>query len=151
VYIRLLIKRSLTYFIGLTVLLTLLIGCKESFSSYPPKQICFPTHCFNLEIADTPKKRHKGLQHRKFLNPQTGMLFIFEAEKPTAFWMKNTFIPLDIIWITRNKTVSYIKTFAKPLDETPIHPKGAGLYILEINAGLSSKYNIKVGDKIRFK
>ena len=70
---------------------------------------CFKEYCFAVELAISPEERSRGLMFRESLDQDKGMLFIFEKEEKHAFWMKNTLIPLDIIWIDHNKEVIFIK------------------------------------------
>jgi len=85
------------------------------------------------------------------MEPKRGMLFIQKTFKPQSFYMKNTLIPLDIIFIDdQYKIVSFQKN-AKPLDETSLPSEKAAIYVLEINAGLSDQWNLKTGDSISFK
>ena len=119
-------------------------------SSIYPKYCSFSDFLFQLEVADTPEKQAVGLMHRKSLPTRNAMLFIFPFEKRSVFWMKNTYVALDIIWLNKNKKVVYIKKGALPLNTeylvTPIPAK----YVLEINAGLADKLAIKIGDFANF-
>lgn len=92
--------------------------------------------------------------NREYLDPDKGMLFLFENEGIYNFWMKNTLIPLDIIWIDENKKAVFIKENAMPcnLEDCEIfHPAQKAKYVLEINGGLSEKYGLKFGNEIKFK
>jgi len=102
----------------------------------------------DIEIADNEYERQTGLMYRKTMEEKKGMLFISEKIKPQNFYMKNTLIPLDIIYIDDMfKIVSFQKN-AKPLDKTSLPSGKPAKYILEINAGLSDKWNLKEGDSI---
>ena len=103
-----------------------------------------------IEIANNDYERQTGLMYRKHLDTNHGMLFIFDQIQVRSFYMKNTYIPLDIVYIDSNKTIVNIAKNTKPLDETSVHSEGAVKYVLEINAGLSDKWNLKPGDKINF-
>jgi len=116
-------------------------------------RVCFKRHCFTVEIAKTPQERQLGLMFRKQLSLNRGMLFVFPEEKLYAFWMKNTYLPLDIIWLNKNKEIVFIKEGAKPcLAETCalIEPTRSALYVLEINAGLVKETGMKIGDQLEF-
>jgi poly-gamma-glutamate synthesis protein (capsule biosynthesis protein) len=117
------------------------------------KSVCFAENCFFVEIADTPEKQTEGLMYRDSLAKDRGMLFVFDKEAIYSFWMKNTLIPLDIIWLNGNKEVVFIKNNAQPCqDECPaIKPDAEAKYVLEINSGLANKINLKIGDKLIFK
>ncbi len=116
-------------------------------------KVCFKNFCFNLELAVTPEERSRGLMFRKHLDPDKGMLFIFNEEGEYSFWMKNTLIPLDIIWINSEGKVVFIKENAQPCKETEcpfISPGFKAKYVLEINGGISRKIGLKKGDKLDF-
>ena len=103
---------------------------------------------FDIELARDDYERETGLMYRKAMKNNQAMLFIFEDEKPRYFWMKNTYIPLDIIYINGNKQIVSIAKNAKPLDETSLASKFPAKYVLEIKAGLSDTYRLKKGDKV---
>lgn len=111
---------------------------------------------YSLEIAATPLARQKGLMYRKNLEANSGMLFIFDGVGIQSFWMKNTFIPLDMIWLNEQKEIVYIKENAQPCENVvqaicqSIVPLKPALYVIELNAGDVQKLNLKVGDKIDF-
>lgn len=98
-----------------------------------------------LEIADTDQKREKGLMHRKALTANAGMLFKFPNEGIHSFWMKNTYIPLDLITLDASLTVLEVIKNMQPHDTTSITPKVPYKYALELG---SNKYNIAPGDKL---
>ena len=102
------------------------------------------------EIARTPKEQEIGLMFRDHLAADKAMLFI-QAQpqnQGSSFWMKNTFIPLDIIFISPNNRVVYVAHNAKPLDETPVGTTAPVQSVLEINGGLAAQWGIAVGDRI---
>lgn len=109
----------------------------------------FGTVNFNVEIADDAQERAIGLMNRSELDARAGMLFIYERPQPVAFWMRNTLIPLDMLFINPDGEIAYIHENAIPLDETPISGGDNRLAVLEINGGLSRKYGISVGDELR--
>ena len=102
-----------------------------------------------VEKATTEKQRRVGLMNRKKLAKNSGMLFLFEKPQIAYMWMKNTYIPLDMIFVNYGKIVS-IHQNAHPKDETIISSKAFVTSVLEVNAGTIQKYNIQVGDKISF-
>jgi len=115
------------------------------------KKVCINDNCFIVEMAITIKEKQTGLMNRESLPPDSGMLFIYEEENIYPFWMKNTLIPLDIIWINKNKEIIYIENNALPckLDPCPIYnPKEKAIYILEINGKLANSLKINIGDKV---
>jgi len=110
---------------------------------------------FEIEIAQTLAERTKGLADRTDLCSQCGMLFIFEADNYHAFWMKGTFIPLDIIWLDKNWQVVDFTAFAQPQagrpdEELPIYrPKTPARYVLELPGGTVEKIRgFKVGSRV---
>ena len=105
---------------------------------------------FNVEVAKTIEERRIGLMYRKELLNDEGMLFIFPREKIIQLWMRNTYIPLDVIFISKNKVIVDIKKNMKKLSETIVKSKVKSRYALEFNAGLINKLDIKIGDKVLF-
>lgn len=103
---------------------------------------------FAVELAETPRERSLGLMHRESMPKSAGMLFIFDPPQPVAFWMRNTLIPLDMLFIDRAGVVTRIHENAVPHDETAI-PSGGPIYaVLEINGGLSDIYGINQGTEV---
>ena len=105
---------------------------------------------FNVEVAKTIEERRTGLMYRKKLLNNEGMLFVFPREKIIQLWMKNTYIPLDVIFISENKVIVDIKKNMEKLSETIVKSKVKSRYVLEFNAGLINKLDIKIGDKVLF-
>ncbi|SPH17726.1 hypothetical protein DEA8626_01252 [Defluviimonas aquaemixtae] len=104
---------------------------------------------FAVEIADTAQERGIGLMHRDNLPASTGMLFIYEQPQDVSFWMKNTLIPLDMIFIGPDGRVNAVHPMAVPHDETPIPGPGATLMVLEINGGLAERIGLGEGAALR--
>ncbi|WP_037319406.1 DUF192 domain-containing protein [Salegentibacter sp. Hel_I_6] len=104
----------------------------------------------DIEIADNAYERQTGLMYRNSMEDDQGMLFIYENEAPRAFYMKNTYIPLDIIYFAADSTAVSFQKNAQPQDETSLPSEAPAQFILEINAGLADDWNIEVGDKIDF-
>ena len=103
---------------------------------------------FNVEIADDPAERSQGLMNRESLPASAGMLFIYEAPQPATFWMKDTLIPLDMIFVDASGTVTRVHENAVPLDLTGIDGGRDIAAVLEINGGLSAMLGIRPGDKV---
>ena len=117
-------------------------------------QVCFKDRCLSVELAVTRKEMERGLQRRASLDPRKGMLFIFPREGPYSFWMKDTLIPLDMIWLDESRKVVYIAHQVQPCRSDPCPsytPSSKALYVLEINAGYAQKLDIHEGDEARFK
>jgi len=105
-------------------------------------------HPFSVEVVDTPETRAQGLMFRQELAPDAGMLFDFKEEREVAFWMRNTFIPLDMIFIAADGTIRHIHVNARPHDPTSI-PSGAPVqFVLEIPGGRSRELGISTGDRV---
>jgi uncharacterized membrane protein (UPF0127 family) len=103
---------------------------------------------FTIEIADTEASREQGLMYRKSLAPDAGMLFDFHREQPVEFWMVNTLIPLDMIFIAADGTVKTIHANAVPEDATPI-PSGVPVqFVFEIAGGRAAQIGLKPGDRL---
>jgi uncharacterized membrane protein (UPF0127 family) len=102
-------------------------------------------HRFTVEVAATPAEQERGLMFRKSLAPDRGMIFPYAPAQEVAFWMKNTLIPLDMIFIRSDGTIARIAT-AKPLDLTPV-PSGEPVSaVLEIRGGRAAELGIREGD-----
>ena len=108
-----------------------------------------PQSRFSVELADDPGERALGLMNRPQMAKSHGMLFVYEAPQPVAFWMANTLIPLDMIFTDRRGVVTRVHDNAVPLDRTPIMGGDAVFAVLEINGGLAKALGIAPGDVIR--
>lgn len=106
------------------------------------------TYEFNIELAITPEERARGLMYREELPENSGMLFYFDTDMMLGFWMKNTLIPLDMIFIRNDGTISSIHKNAIPHDLTSIQSKEKVIAVFEINGGTADKLGIKPEDKI---
>ena len=104
---------------------------------------------FNVEVADEPKEREIGLMNRTDMPKSAGMLFVYERPGTVSFWMRNTFIPLDMIFTNAEGRVEYVHSNARPLDETPIFGGDNILTVLEINGGMARQIGIAKGDELR--
>lgn len=104
----------------------------------------------DIEIADDDYQTQTGLMYRNSMDTHQGMLFIFDSEEYKSFYMKNTKIPLDIIYINANKKIVSIQKNTKPFDEASLPSEAPAKYVLEINAGLSDEWYLQSGDKIDY-
>lgn len=100
---------------------------------------------FSVEIAETAEQRARGLMFRKEMAAGAGMLFVYDRPQRVAFWMKNTLIPLDMLFIDDQGRVRHIAQNARPLDETAIPGGDAIRFVLEINGGLAERLGIPEG------
>jgi hypothetical protein len=106
-------------------------------------------HKFKVEIADNDASRERGLMFRKSLAPDAGMLFDFKVSQDVQFWMKNTLIPLDMLFIDAHGTVLNVAANATPLSETDIPSAGPVLGVLELKGGRAAELGVKAGDTVR--
>jgi hypothetical protein len=162
-------KSNLTKsFIALAIssIILLVFGCKEGQKSIVgPINIEFKKEgtlqlyksgtdsiisTFEIELAEDAYETQTGLMNRGSMQNNQAMLFIFPDVEMRSFYMKNTLIPLDIIYIDETEKVVSIQKNAKPMDETALPSKAPAKYVLEINAGLSDQLNIVKGDSIAF-
>ncbi len=104
---------------------------------------------FTVEVADDDKERSAGLMFRRTMSAGAGMLFVYDGPQRTAFWMKNTLIPLDMIFMDETGTVTKVHENAVPLDETAIPGGDRVQYVLEIGGGLAGKIGIDEGSILR--
>jgi uncharacterized protein len=104
---------------------------------------------FQVEIASDDASRERGLMDRRYMAADHGMLFEFDRDAPVAFWMKNTYIALDMIFIAPSGVVTHIAANAEPLSERIIPSGGPCVAVLELNGGTAASIGLKVGDKVR--
>lgn len=102
-----------------------------------------------VEIADDPAEQARGLMHRERLAPMAGMLFVYDRPQRVAFWMRNTLIPLDMIFADPAGRITRIHENALPLDETPIAGGEGVQFVLEVNGGLARRLGLAEGDEMR--
>ena len=105
----------------------------------------------DLEVAKSDAERAQGLMYRQTMGENQGMLFLFDKMEPQSFWMKNTFISLDILYINDQKEIVSIAKMAQPKSEAPIPSGVPAIYVLEVNGGFCDRYQIKEGYKITWK
>ncbi|WDR03668.1 DUF192 domain-containing protein [Devosia algicola] len=133
----------LTIFVASTV-----AGCASSGDEKLTLHTAKGDFAFRVEVVDTPKSRADGLMFRQELASDAGMLFDFKEERPVSFWMRNTFIPLDMIFVDAEGIVKTIHVNARPQDPTSI-PSGVPVqFVLEIPGGRSVEIGLKAGDRM---
>jgi len=103
-----------------------------------------------VEMAATPEKRALGLMYRRDLAADAGMLFVFDESAPLSFWMENTPLALDMIFIGEDLRIVGIVKNAEPFTTTPRRVDTPSRYVLEVNAGLSERHGIRSGDRVSF-
>jgi uncharacterized protein len=121
----------------------------------PRAEVIFPDQTrVSVEIADTEERRQRGLMFRERLGPSEGMIFLFEEPGAYPFWMKNTLIPLDMIWVGADERIVWIAHSVPPCKADPCpsyHHKGEALYVVEVASGFARQHGLKVGDQLTFK
>ena len=144
-------KTALTLFLAFLCLLPAACRAENSDST---KQLTIiardgKSHLFHIELALTPQQQAQGLMGRTEMAEDAGMLFLFPAEGERGFWMKNTLIPLDMIFIKKDGTIHHVHDSAKPNDLTSVKSNGPVLAVLELNGGVAKKLGIVAGDKVK--
>ena len=145
-----LISKKLLVFNFLIILFS--ISCLNQYNK--KQRVCFDSGCIEVEIARTEVEYAKGLQSRINLDKDKGMLFVFKKSDRQAFWMKDTLIPLDMMWLDYARRIVYIEHDVQPCVKDPCpsyQTDKDALYVLEVNAGYTSRRNINIGDVVEFK
>jgi len=116
-------------------------------------EVCFDKKCYNIETANTPIEREKGLMFRESLDKNSGMLFKFDDSDPHYFWMKNTLINLDLIGINEDLIIQDLKENLKPcsMSSCPSFEIKGSRYVLEVNAGVIKDQELYLGQKVTLK
>lgn len=104
----------------------------------------------DIEVAATDAEQQRGLMYRRSMEENQGMLFIFPASERRSFWMLNTYLSLDILFVDADFTIVDIKTNTTPLSQAQLTSKANAQYVVEVLAGFVGKHNIQIGDKIQF-
>jgi len=107
-------------------------------------------HSFNIEIAKTPSEKILGLMYRRSLPADAGMLFLYDRPQQVTFWMRNTYIPLDMVFIGADGRVQRIESHTEPFSLAAISSDGEVEAVLELNAGTADAIGLKVGDKVDY-
>jgi uncharacterized membrane protein (UPF0127 family) len=106
-------------------------------------------HRFTVEVAADSASQERGLMYRRTLAPDAGMIFVFGQNEFVSFWMKNTFLPLDMLFVKADGTISTIQANAVPFSETSIQSAEPVLAVIELNGGRAKALGIEPGDKVR--
>ena len=144
-------KKSKIFWIVILIILVA-VTLFVNFEKNKESEVCFSSDCVNVKISDDSSERQLGLMYVSFLEESKGMLFVFEKNGLHGFWMKNTLIPLDIIWISEDYDVVNVET-AEPCEEDPCPvyvPEKEARYVLEVNSGWANRNEIRVGDEVKF-
>lgn len=131
---------------------TAALGQGGRLATFPTSKVTIAsggkTHEFRVEIATTPRQVQQGLMFRRSLAPDAGMLFVYRRPIDSAMWMKNTLIPLDMLFIRAGGKIGRIAERTVPMSEAIIPSGGAVIAVLELNAGTASRLGIEPGDKV---
>jgi len=139
--------------ISLTIALLVLVIYYKNEKPSIENTVTINGETVSVKIADTKTEQAKGLMFKKNLDENEGMLFVFDSERRHSFWMKNTLIPLDMIWVNSNKEVVHIEHSAPPCKESPCPTYSSdqpAQYVLELNGGWSIRHNLNLGDTLVF-
>ena len=104
----------------------------------------------DVELAETDYEHQTGLMYRESMEDNQGMLFLYDSERERSFYMKNTYVPLDIIYYAADSSLVSIQKNATPRDETSLPSEGPAQFILEINGGLSQEWGLEKDDRFSF-
>ena len=143
-------RTPLAFLTGLSAILGLIVavtGCKVT----DPTLVSLMGKSFVVEIADDRPSRMRGLMYRDQLAEDAGMLFVYEDEAPRSFWMKNTRIPLDILYLDSDFRIVSMSLDTPPcrVSDCPSYPSGEpAQYVLEVNAGTVERLGVEVGDRV---
>lgn len=107
-------------------------------------------HSYTVEIADTDRERATGLMFRGSLPEKSGMIFLYDPPQRVGMWMRNTYIPLDMVFITAEGTVHRVEADTEPFSTDLIRSGGEVAAVLELNAGQAAKIGVKPGDRVIF-
>lgn len=106
-------------------------------------------HVFTVELALTPEQQSRGLMFRETLAPDAGMLFVYDPPRAIAMWMRNTLVPLDMVFAGAGGTIFFIAENTEPLSEALIQPPAGVGYVLEVPAGTARRLGLVPGDRLR--
>ncbi|MGZ8312471.1 MAG: DUF192 domain-containing protein [Allosphingosinicella sp.] len=109
------------------------------------------THRFTVEVARTSEEQGRGLMFRESLGPNEGMIFPFAAPQPASFWMRNTLIPLDMLFVRQDGTIARIAANTVPLSEESVRSGEPVIAVLELRGGRSAELGINAGDRVTWR
>ena len=143
-------RKLLKHFFVISLILPILIsGCKSSNI----RRVCLKDYCVKAEVVDNDASRELGLMFRHKLRQDQGMLFVFERDGLISMWMKNMFLPLDIIWISEDKKIIYFTENTQPCSSEPCQvftSLNPARYVLEVNSGFIKTHKLHIGDSLKF-
>jgi uncharacterized protein len=140
--------------VGAVLVVAATVGLRGQWAA-PRGEVVFPDKTVvAVEIADTPALRQRGLMFREHLAPTEGMVFVFEEVGFYPFWMKNTLVPLDMIWVGPDKKIVSISHSVPPCKADPcpnFSPEGDALYVVEVVGGFAKTHRLGAGDQLLFR
>ena len=143
-------KRSRAYLIAAALVLT---SAAQAFAACSNDSVAlrgdFGSARFAVDVADDAAERAQGLMFVEQMPTMQGMLFVYERPQRVSFWMRNTLIPLDMVFVGPDGVVDSIHSMAQPLDETPIFGGTDIQYVLEINGGMADRLGLSAGDEMQ--
>ena len=144
-------RKNLIMAISIILLLSVVFSFMLMKKKLPTKTCFKEDLCIELEIASTPEEQMRGLMFRESLEENQGMLFIYDSENMKKFWMKNTLIPLDMIWVNNDLKIVHIEHAVPCIEEECISytPIAEAKYVIEVNKGFTEKNNININDSIQ--
>ncbi|MCB9757388.1 MAG: DUF192 domain-containing protein [Candidatus Omnitrophica bacterium] len=144
-------KRYSAGFVSVFLLFSILLFSSGCRSREKENLACYKKQCYVIELAISEKERLKGLQEREYLDKNAGMLFALDGRTVRKFWMKDTLIPLDMLWLDYTGQILYIEHAAVPCEKDPCPTYGPDVpasYVLEISAGQAAQKDMRVGERI---
>ena len=136
---------------ALLLALALAAGCTDTRPSVVIEPKAGKPVTVIVEVADTPDTQTRGLMYRKQLDPDHGMVFLFDAETDRSFWMKNTPLPLDMIFISRDGHIVGIHPNAEPFTLKAISVGAPSQVVLEVNGGFAATHGLAAGDRVTYR
>lgn len=144
-------KRCLA--VGAVLVVVMVGGTMAGGVKAQGQRVCLDDDCVHVEVMRTPQELQRGLQHRTTLANDQGMLFIFEESRLHYFWMKETLIPLDMIWLDADFRILYVESNVPPCQHDPCPTYGLRIparYVLEVNAGFAQAHHFIPGQQLSF-
>ncbi len=159
-------KQSFILSLLVVLAMSMMLGCKKQDKDQPSPDMPIFTKegilqvigsdgkvkaTLDIEIAETQDELRQGLKNRELMEDNQGMLFIMDGQTKHPFWMQDTYLSLDMIFVEQDKTIFEVVENTTPFSEEMIEPKMINMYTLEIRAGMAKKYNITAGDRLEWK
>ena len=139
--------------IALALLALLVVAARPAAAAPDLEKLSFVTrsgvHDYSVEVMRTPAQHAKGLMFRRYMPDDRGMLFDFGRSEIVNMWMKNTYIPLDMVFVGADGKVATIAADTEPMSERPISSGAPVIGVVELNAGAAAKMGLAVGDEVR--